>query len=68
MSMEDRRNPDYQRSYLAGQRRLDAQEPPEDWNCDKDGGHQWRKLRVARIKGVDVVEYKCRVCGETKVE
>jgi hypothetical protein len=48
-------------------RAYDAQEPPDDHNC-KQGGHVWRKHRVAVINGEQVTEHKCRVCGETTID
>lgn len=48
------------------QRAHDAQEPPSDWSCE-ERGHQWKAIRVARINGEDITEYKCRVCGKVDV-
>ena len=49
------------------QARYDAQEPPDDHDCEVDG-HCWRKTRVAVIRGETIVEYKCAECGERKAE
>lgn len=45
------------------QRTYDAQEPPEDWDCD-DLGHQWRWLPGVAKDGTRF--YKCKICGMEK--
>lgn len=44
----------------------DAQEPPEDWDCETQG-HQWKRSRVAYINGEYITEVKCRICGKLDV-
>lgn len=48
-------------------RAYEAQEPPSDHNCKRDG-HVWRKHMVAMINGEQVTEHKCRVCGKTTID
>jgi hypothetical protein len=45
----------------------DAQEPPEDHDCSKDG-HEWRFSIDRRIGWENVKEYKCKRCGKLSVE
>lgn len=48
------------------QRAYDAQEPPQEWDCEEDG-HQWRRHRSCEVQGETIVEYKCAICGALDV-
>lgn len=48
------------------QRRRDAQSPPEHRDCEEEG-HDWKLIRVERINGEEMKEYKCRSCAKTEV-
>ncbi len=54
---------EFGKQFDRAQKAYEAQEPPEDHNCEKDG-HQWKQRRVAYINGEYVVEMKCKICGK----
>ncbi len=51
------------RPFDRAQSAREAEQPPENHNCKEDG-HRWKKYRVAHVKGEEIVECKCSVCGE----
>lgn len=48
------------------QRAYDAQQPPEEDNCD-EGGHDWKFSQAREIQGEFIVEVKCRYCGKREL-
>ena len=54
-------------SFDRAQARYDAQEPPDDHDCEEDG-HRWRITRVSANQDDTVIEYRCTECGQRKVE